>query len=165
MSVCVSGISTCSLPWRWHWVRAGNSSHIKGGNTGFVHLWQALVVSQSTWYLHFCDQITEEYFCDQITEEYPDRITATYSVSPSPKVDLKICVNGLMNWWTPGLDIPWNCMILHDEHLVWIFNAKKSWPPSYIKVSDTVVEPYNATLSLNQVYQHSTTTKCFLQWL
>ena len=157
-----------------------------------MHLWQALVLSQSTWCSHFCDQITEEYFCDQITEEYfcdqiteeyfcdqiteeyfcdqiteeyPDRITATYSVSPSPKVDLKICVNGLMNWWTPGLDIPWNCMILHDEHLVWIFNAKKSWPPSYIKVSDTVVEPYNATLSLNQVYQHSTTTKCFLQWL
>ena len=28
------------------------------------------------------------------------------------------------------------------------------------KVSDTVVEPYNATLSLNQV---SSTTKCFLQ--
>ena len=155
MSVCDSGISTGSLPWRWHWVRAGNSSHIKGGIMGFLNL----CICGMDWFS------INNNFCDQITEEYPDRITATYSVSPSPKVDLKICVNGLMNWWTPGLDIPWNCMILHDEHLVWIFNAKKSWPPSYIKVSDTVVEPYNATLSLNQVYQHSTTTKCFLQWL
>merc|ERR1712156_1286574 len=49
----------------------------------------------------------------KITEEYPDRITATYSVSPSPKV------------------------------------------------SDTVVEPYNATLSLNQLIDNTDQTYCF----
>merc|ERR1712180_21934 len=49
----------------------------------------------------------------KITEEYPDRITATYSVSPSPKV------------------------------------------------SDTVVEPYNATLSLNQPIDNTDQTYCF----
>merc|ERR1712212_447417 len=48
----------------------------------------------------------------KITEEFPDRITATYSVSPSPKV------------------------------------------------SDTVVEPYNATLSLNQLIDNSDETFC-----
>merc|ERR1711971_541031 len=49
----------------------------------------------------------------KITEEFPDRITATYSVSPSPKV------------------------------------------------SDTVVEPYNATLSLNQLIDNTDQTYCF----
>ena len=37
MSVCDSGISTCSLPCRWHLVRTGNS-HIKGGIMGFLNL-------------------------------------------------------------------------------------------------------------------------------
>jgi len=48
----------------------------------------------------------------KITEEYPDRITSTYSVSPSPKV------------------------------------------------SDTVVEPYNATLSINQLIDNTDQTYC-----
>merc|ERR1719402_747040 len=48
----------------------------------------------------------------KITEEYPERITSTYSVSPSPKV------------------------------------------------SDTVVEPYNATLSINQLIDNTDQTYC-----
>jgi len=48
----------------------------------------------------------------KVTEEYPDRITSTYSVTPSPKV------------------------------------------------SDTVVEPYNATLSLNQLIDNTDQTYC-----
>ena len=47
-----------------------------------------------------------------MTEEYPDRISCTYSVSPSPKV------------------------------------------------SDTIVEPYNATLSLNQLIDNTDQTYC-----
>jgi tubulin beta len=66
----------------------------------------------------------------KIREEYPDRIMSTYSVIPSPKVCHQPGVPcGGRDW---GLMGRW-----HGQ------------------VSDTVVEPYNATLSIHQLIENA----------
>ncbi|KAK3921750.1 Tubulin beta chain [Frankliniella fusca] len=65
----------------------------------------------------------------KIREEYPDRIMATFSIVPSPKVVSS----------TPNLTLPDSCAL---------------------QVSDTVVEPYNATLSVHQLVENTDETFC-----
>ncbi|OON22549.1 Tubulin/FtsZ family, GTPase domain protein [Opisthorchis viverrini] len=67
----------------------------------------------------------------KIREEYPDRIMSTFSVVPSPKVSRVFYV----------------CFALDSRH-------------SFMWVSDTVVEPYNATLSVHQLVENTDETFC-----
>ena len=72
----------------------------------------------------------------KIREEYPDRIMNTYSVVPSPKV-------GFSAAFYKNSFLIVNC-----------FQTPTS------QVSDTVVEPYNATLSVHQLVENTDETFC-----
>lgn len=72
----------------------------------------------------------------KIREEYPDRIMTTFSVVPSPKVILTY----IMYYIIMGFSFL----------LVSCFS----------QVSDTVVEPYNATLSVHQLVENTDETFC-----
>ena len=72
----------------------------------------------------------------KIREEYPDRIMNTYSVVPSPKV-------GFSSAFDKNSFLSVNC-----------FQTSTS------QVSDTVVEPYNATLSVHQLVENTDETFC-----
>ena len=71
----------------------------------------------------------------KIREEYPDRIMNTYSVVPSPKV---------------GFHQPFIKIVL----------SVNCFQTSTWQVSDTVVEPYNATLSVHQLVENTDETFC-----
>lgn len=76
----------------------------------------------------------------KIREEYPDRIMNTYSVVPSPKV-----CGGFFS----------NCFFFvcaSELYNVSVFCC--------FQVSDTVVEPYNATLSVHQLVENTDETYC-----
>lgn len=70
----------------------------------------------------------------KIREEYPDRIMSSFSVIPSPKVNMKQ---------------PSYLSLGYSFHFLFHF-----------KVSDTVVEPYNATLSVHQLVENTDMTFC-----
>lgn len=80
----------------------------------------------------------------KIREEYPDRIMNTFSVVPSPKVH----------------EI--NIKIYFQSVVCSICPAVSPWRSDYIplQVSDTVVEPYNATLSVHQLVENTDETYC-----
>ena len=71
----------------------------------------------------------------KIREEFPDRIMNTFSVIPSPKVG----------------DV--DRILCSDVHTI-------KCAQSSIQVSDTVVEPYNATLSVHQLVENTDETFC-----
>lgn len=76
----------------------------------------------------------------KIREEYPDRMVTTFSVVPSPKV----CITSF-------------CM----SSIGAAGNAEPGLPNSSLfQVSDTVVEPYNATLSVHQLVENTDATFC-----
>ena len=71
----------------------------------------------------------------KIREEYPDRIMNTFSVVPSPKVKI--------------------------INLLEVSKIYAGSPTGYdFQVSDTVVEPYNATLSVHQLVENTDETFC-----
>ena len=72
----------------------------------------------------------------KIREEYPDRIMNTYSVVPSPKV---------------GFASAFMKIVLS---VIFFLQTSTS------QVSDTVVEPYNATLSVHQLVENTDETFC-----
>ena len=72
----------------------------------------------------------------KIREEYPDRIMNTYSVVPSPKVTPRFNIFNLSTFPLLLACIP------------------------IPQVSDTVVEPYNATLSVHQLVENTDETFC-----
>eukprot|EP00306_Pavlova_sp_CCMP459_P014466 CAMPEP_0185211104 /NCGR_PEP_ID=MMETSP1140-20130426/66858_1 /TAXON_ID=298111 /ORGANISM="Pavlova sp., Strain CCMP459" /LENGTH=589 /DNA_ID=CAMNT_0027778943 /DNA_START=95 /DNA_END=1866 /DNA_ORIENTATION=+ len=95
----------------------------------------------------------------KIREEYPDRIMATYSVFPSPKVS-----DTVVEPYNATLSVHQlvensdECFLLDNEALYDIMATYSVFPSP--KVSDTVVEPYNATLSVHQLVENS--DECFL---
>lgn len=80
----------------------------------------------------------------KIREEYPDRIMNSFSVVPSPKV---ISINLSISYGICSLKLH---SLFHLTENIIIFT----------KVSDTVVEPYNATLSVHQLVENTDETFC-----
>lgn len=67
----------------------------------------------------------------KIREEFPDRMMATFSVVPSPKVRI-------------------------PQQQQYLYGPKQLTNSTLLsQVSDTVVEPYNATLSVHQLVENS----------
>lgn len=75
----------------------------------------------------------------KIREEYPDRIMSSFSVVPSPKVHnnrIKLLIKKIIK------------------------KTKLQYASFELQVSDTVVEPYNATLSVHQLVENTDQTFC-----
>lgn len=79
----------------------------------------------------------------KIREEYPDRIMNTFSVVPSPKVH-KINIKTFQS-------------VVCNIYLALLPGIFHYIP---LQVSDTVVEPYNATLSVHQLVENTDETYC-----
>ncbi|VEL34941.1 unnamed protein product [Protopolystoma xenopodis] len=79
----------------------------------------------------------------KIREEYADRIMSTFSVLPSPKVHRFATCDGLL-------------VARAGKDMVGKFILRFS----RFQVSDTVVEPYNATLSVHQLLENTDATYC-----
>ncbi|PSN36952.1 Tubulin beta chain, partial [Blattella germanica] len=104
----------------------------------------------------------------KIREEYPDRIMNTFSVVPSPKVsdtvvepyNATLSVHQLVE----NTD---ETFCIDNEALYDIcFRTLKLTSPTYgdlnhlVSVSEVVLEPYNATLSVHQLVENSDETFC-----
>nr|CAH0103019.1 unnamed protein product [Daphnia galeata] len=104
----------------------------------------------------------------KIREEYPDRIMNTFSVVPSPKVsdtvvepyNATLSVHQLVE----NTD---ETFCIDNEALYDIcFRTLKLTSPTYgdlnhlVSVSEVVVEPYNATLSVHQLVENTDSTFC-----
>lgn len=71
----------------------------------------------------------------KLREEYPDRIINTFSIFPSPKVS-------------------------YQTFIRLVFVTCMTYLLEISQVSDTVVEPYNATLSVHQLVENTDETFC-----
>lgn len=97
----------------------------------------------------------------KIREEYPDRIMNTFSVFPSPKV-CPLCLDILSTFWTHNRPTRGLNVLLFNR----INYGDVARPANLEKlslnfqVSDTVVEPYNATLSIHQLVENTDETFC-----
>uniref|UniRef100_A0A182YP09 Tubulin beta chain n=1 Tax=Anopheles stephensi TaxID=30069 RepID=A0A182YP09_ANOST len=104
----------------------------------------------------------------KIREEYPDRIMNTFSVVPSPKVS-----DTVVEPYNATLSIHQlventdDTFCIDNEALYDIcFRTLKLTSPTYgdlnhlVSVSDVVLEPYNATLSMHQLIEASDQTNC-----
>ena len=89
----------------------------------------------------------------KIREEFPDRIMNTFSVVPSPKVNHVIGLSYLIYH-------NHNLYALHRQGLTTPMNLTTPHHACTTQVSDTVVEPYNATLSVHQLVENTDETYC-----
>ena len=97
----------------------------------------------------------------KIREEYPDRVMSTYSIIPSPKVGEGVKEGRREGGREEGGRVL--CAAL-GRLAVFLFPYRPLpfFPflfPS-LQVSDTVVEPYNATLSVHQLVENA--DQCFV---